>query len=189
MSLEESRARVVLQRMAQRYQQVSKILTERARADPSLYGMGTTMTLTGSLGADMIVVHLGDSRAYLFRDGQLHRLTRDHTVAQALAERGAIRPEEAPTHPMRNVLTEVLGSVGGTVHADLQQIGLLDGDQVLLCSDGLTDMVTEDAIGKVLDKARAAADACATLVDLALEAGGKDNVTVVLGHYSIPEGS
>jgi protein phosphatase len=188
MSLDAERSRVVLQRMARRYQQVNEILTERARTDPSLYGMGTTMTLTCSLGADMIVGHLGDSRAYLFRQGQLHRLTRDHTVAQALAERGAIRPEEAATHPLRHILTEVIGTKGGTVHADLHRLGLVDGDQVLLCTDGLTEMVTEAAIAKVLEQARPAADACATLIEMALEGGGKDNVTVVLGRYDIPEG-
>src|SRR5207249_3987107 len=129
----------------------------------------------------------GDSRAYLFRQGQLYRLTRDHTVVQALLERGAIRPEEAATHPLRHVLTESINARGGTVNAEIHQVRLRDGDQVLLCTDGLTEMVAEQAIAEVLQRPGPAADACCALVDLALEAGGKDNVTVVLGHYSIPE--
>jgi protein phosphatase len=185
--LDEHLFQEVRQRMEQRFQQMQEVLTGQARDDPALWGMGTTMTLACSLGADLLLIHAGDSRAYLFRQDRLHRLTRDHTVAQSLADVGAIRPQDVATHPLRHLLTNVLGGRSGKVRADYRELRLVDGDQILLCTDGLTDLVSEAAIREVLRCAGTAADACRALVDLALEAGGKDNVTVVLGRYHIPK--
>lgn len=176
----------VHQRMEQRFQQVQDALTGQAREDPSLAGMGTTMTLTCSLGAKLLLAHAGDSRAYLFRQDRLHRLTCDHTVAQSLADVGAIRPEEVATHPLRHVLTNVLGAREGRVRVESRDLRLEDGDQILLCTDGLTDPVPDATIREVLRQAGTSQDACAALLDLALESGGKDNITVVLGRYHIP---
>ncbi|HTU22011.1 MAG TPA: SpoIIE family protein phosphatase, partial [Gemmataceae bacterium] len=160
---------------------------EQARDDPALSGMGTTMTVTCSLGADLLLVHAGDSRAYLFRNERLYRLTCDHTVAQSLADVGTIRPEDVATHPLRHVLTNVLGAREDDVRVEWRELRLADGDQILLCTDGLTDLVPDTAILEALQSADTAAGACRALVDLALEAGGKDNVTVVLGRYHIPD--
>ena len=176
----------VHQRMEQRFQQVQDALTGQAREDPALAGMGTTMTLACSLGADLLLAHAGDSRAYLFRQDRLHRLTCDHTVAQSLADVGAIRPEEVATHPLRHVLTNVLAAREGPVRVESRDLPLEDGDQILLCTDGLTDLVPDETIRDVLRRAGTAQDDCAALLDLALESGGKDNVTVVLGRYHIP---
>ena len=184
--LDEHLFQEVRQRMEQRFQQMQEALIGQATNDPALSGMGTTMTLTCSLGAYLLLIHAGDSRAYLFRQDRLHRLTRDHTLAQSLADIGAIRPQDVATHPLRHLLTNVLGGRSGKVRADCRELRLKDGDQILLCTDGLTDMVSEAAIQEVLRSAGTAADACCALVDLALEAGGKDNVTVVLGRYHIP---
>lgn len=184
--LDESRVEQWRQRMERRFQQVQEALTGQARDDPALWGMGTTLTLACTLGADLLLVHAGDSRAYLFRHGQLYRLTCDHTVAQSLADVGAIRPEEVATHPLRHVLTNVLGGGEGPVRAEWRNMRLVDGDQILLSTDGLTDLVPDAVIVEVLRRAATAADACHVLVDLALEAGGKDNVTVILGRYRIP---
>jgi PPM family protein phosphatase len=175
------------QRMEQRFQQVQQALVGQARDDPALWGMGTTLTMACSFGADLLLVHAGDSRAYLFRHERLYRLTCDHTVAQSLADVGAIRPEDVATHPLRHVLTNVLGGKEGPVRVEWHALQLVDEDQVLLCTDGLTDLVAEAAIRDVLRSTGTAADACAALVQLALDAGGKDNVTVVLGRYRIPE--
>lgn len=183
--LDEQSLQEVRQRMEQRFQQVQEALIGQARDDPSLWGMGTTLTLACSLGPDLLLVHAGDSRAYLFRHDRLYRLTCDHTVAQSLADVGAIRPEEVATHPFRHVLTNVLGGREGPVHVEWRDLRLVDGDQVLLCTDGLTDLVPEAAIRQVLWSVGTAPDACRALVDLSLEAGGKDNVTVVLGRYHI----
>lgn len=176
----------VRQRMERRFQQVQEALTGQAREDPALAGMGTTMTLACSLGANLFLAHAGDSRAYLFRQDRLHRLTCDHTVAQSLADVGAIRPEEVATHPLRHVLTNVLGAREGPVKVETRDLRLEDGDQILLCTDGLTDLVPDETIREVLRKAGTSHDACDALLDLALESGGRDNVTVVLGRYHIP---
>jgi PPM family protein phosphatase len=148
--------------------------------------MGTTMTLAGSVGPDLIIAHIGDSRAYVHRAGKLLRLTRDQTMAQALADAGAIRPEEVATHPSRHVLTGAITTHEGDVPVELQHLRLSDGDQLLLCSDGLTEMASDAAIAGALDTTGSAANACRALVDLALEAGGEDNVTVILARYRIP---
>jgi protein phosphatase len=186
MVLNEQRLQQVQDRMAQRLGQVHEALAEQARAEPELAGMGTTMTLACSLGSDLIVCHVGDSRAYLFRQGQLHRLTRDHTLAQALADVGAIRPEQAATHHLRHVLTNALGAGMDKISVEARRLQLKDGDQVLLCTDGLTDMVSDAAVAEVLGQQLRATDACRALVDLALQAGGKDNVTAVLARYRLP---
>jgi protein phosphatase len=174
----------VLQRMAERYRRVDEALSEEALADASLSGMGTTMTLACSIGSDLVLAHVGDSRAYLMRSGELHLLTRDHTLVQELVDRGVVRPEDASTHPFRHVLTRYLGGgKGDVVTEEVQRISLADADQLLLCTDGLTDMVDAKAIGAVLRSAASSKDACQALVDLALQEGGKDNVTVVLARY------
>jgi PPM family protein phosphatase len=173
----------VMRRMAERYRRVDAALREQAAADPGLAGMGTTMTLACSLGADLVLAHVGGSRAYLLRGGTLHPLTRDHTLVQELVDRGVVRPEQAARHPFRHVLTRALGGAGGEIDAEVQRVALADGDQLLLCTDGLTDMVDPAAIGATLRGAASSNDACQALVELALQEGGKDNVTVVLARY------
>jgi protein phosphatase len=187
MRLDEPLAQEVLQRMERRFQRVRDVLVEKARVDPALRGMATTMTVACSLGPDLLITHVGDSRAYIFRDGRLSRLTRDQTMAQSLADAGAITPEEAATHPARHVLTSAIATRGAFVQVEVRKSRLLDGDQLLLCSDGLTEMVDEKAISAVLRTAGPSSDACRRLVNLALQAGGEDNVTVVLSRYRIPE--
>jgi protein phosphatase len=176
----------VAERMAERYRRVHTVLRDRGLDDPGLRGMGTTMTLALSLGPNLLIGHLGDSRAYLFRPGVLLQLTRDHTVVQALVEAGRLTPTEAATHPFRHVLTRSLGSGPDRVEADFHRAWLADGDQLLLCTDGLTDMVDNAAIAAVLGGAATAEEACQALVALALKNGGKDNVTVVLARYRFP---
>jgi protein phosphatase len=173
----------VMQRMAERYRRVDAALGEEAQANPSLSGMGTTMTLACSIGTDLILAHVGDSRAYLLHGGELHPLTRDHTLVQELVERGVVRPEQAAKHPFRHVLTRALGGGGGAIEAEVQRVSLSDTDQLLLCSDGLTDMVDATTIGDILRSSVSSSDACRTLVKLALQNGGEDNVTVVLARY------
>jgi serine/threonine protein phosphatase PrpC len=185
--LDDGLMQEVRQRMEQRFQKVQQALSGQAREDPALSGMGTTLTVACSLGADLLLVHVGDSRAYLFRQDRLHRLTCDHTMAQCLADVGAILPEDVASHPLRHMLTNALGGKGGRVRVECRELRLADCDQILLCTDGLTDLIPDSAIREVLQSARAASDACRALVDLALEAGGNDNVTVALGRYHIPD--
>jgi len=188
MSFDYGHAGQVLDRMKQRFEKLSAALKERAAADPKLAGMGTTMTLVLSLKADAIVVHIGDSRAYLRRGEDLHRLTRDQTMAQSLADAGAITPQELARHPLRHMLTGAISTKGGRGSAEVQHLPITDGDQILLCSDGLTDMISDAQIGEALTGSRNAQEACDRLVDRALDAGGRDNVTVVLARYEIRGG-
>src|SRR5262249_40026941 len=149
---------------------------------------GTTLTVAVSLGKDLFIVHLGDSRAYRWRRGILARLTHDHTLAQEAADRGIIRQEEVATHRGRHALTQALGDQGRAIQPQVRQLLLEDGDCLLLCSDGLTDMVREEEVAACLGGGGPAALVCQRLVDLALEAGGRDNVTVVAARYQFPPG-
>jgi protein phosphatase len=142
--------------------------------------------LAFSLGKDLVICHIGDSRAYLFRRGQLHKLTADHTLAQALADHGQIGQEDIATHRLRHVLTRALGMESREAQPDVQKLLLADSDCLLLCTDGLTEMVAEARIAAILGSGETAAQRCQRLVDEALNAGGKDNVTVIVGHYRLP---
>ena len=177
----------VLRRMEERFGRLPGAFREVGEAEPYLAGMGTTMTLAVSLGADLVVAHVGASRAYIFRRGHLLRLTSDQTVAGLLAKAGVIRPEEVPEHFARRTLTGAITTAGEKAEVELSHAKLADGDHLLLCSDGLTEMVTEAAIADVLGKELPLTHASNALVGLALAAGGEDDVTVVLGRFHIPE--
>lgn len=180
-------AEKVMRRSAERYQMIDAEISRQAEADPKLSNMGTTMTGAVSLGADLILTHVGDSRAYLQRKGRLQQLTRDQTLVQSLLDLGQIGPEEVASHPMRHVLTQALGQRGGNVRVEVQRIKLKDGDCLLLCTDGLTEMVPDSQISGVLSKAENAEKTCRTLVDMANERGGRDNITVALARYRFPK--
>ncbi len=177
----------LMARIAQRFREVNAALRADARADPNLAGMGTTMTLAMSLGAELFIGHVGDSRLYLRHGGTLYRLTRDHTYAQAMADAGAIPAEEVGSHRLRHVLTRSLGANVGQVEADLERVTVGEGDQVLLCTDGLSDLVDDAAIAAALGRPGTSDQLCQALVDLALDRGGRDNVTVVLARYHFPQ--
>ncbi len=168
------------------FRQVSETIAWQALSDPTLSGMGTTLTAAYSSGADLIVFHVGDSRAYLYRGGQLQQLTRDHTVAQEMVEEGRLPAEEAGRHPLCHVLTRAIGGRGYDIRADVHHVRLLDGDSILLCSDGLTNMVPDSRITSLLGRGSPIEAACQDLVDEALTAGGKDNITVLLARYHFP---
>jgi protein phosphatase len=186
MRVDQGRQERLMERIAERFRQVDAAVRAVARTDPRLTGMGTTMTLAYCLGADVFLGHMGDSRVYLGRGSRLYRLTRDHTYAQALADIGVIPQDEVETHRMRHVLTRAVGACGVS-EADVEHVRLGDGDQLLLCSDGLTDMVDDDTIGAVLRAAKTSDDACQALVEHALSGGGKDNVTVVVARFHFAE--
>ena len=150
-------ARDLFQRVNNYLQEIDLALTQRSEEDRRLFGMGTTLTASYSIGVDLFVIHVGDSRAYLYRDGKLLQLTKDHTVAQAMADAGYIAPEEIRHHNKRNVLTNFLGGHHGKVKADVRWLRLRDRDRLLLCSDGLNDMVDDAVDRQDLGHARSAA--------------------------------
>ena len=176
----------VMRRAKERWGRINTALTDRAQADPSVKGLGTTLTVAWSLGKNMVVAHIGDSRAYLYRRHKLHRLTHDHTFAQSLADQGIIAQREVALHRLRNVLTRVLGNAEQAVEPDLLNFTLEDGDILLLCTDGLTDMMDEDLIQSTLERDEDSKAICSRLVEQALKAGGKDNVTVAVARYRFP---
>jgi PPM family protein phosphatase len=152
---------------------------ERATGDSSLQGMGTTCTLVYIDGPRAHVAHVGDSRAYRLRDGHLEQLTEDHTLVARMVKEGKIPAEEAERHPQRNIVTRVLGAAS-EISVDLLAIDLDDGDRLLLCSDGLNSMVDRGDIEAVLERERDPQRAADALVELANEAGGEDNTTVLV---------
>ena len=168
-------------------QDVGAMLVERGRRDPALRGMGTTLTAARSLGRELLITHVGDSRAYLLRAGGLHRLTRDHTYAQLLVDMGRLAPDAVAGSRHRHVLTNALGGSREDVLVDTDQLRLEDGDRVLLCSDGLTDLVDDVTITSILREATRSSEACERLVQRALDSGGRDNVTVIVAAYQLPE--
>jgi protein phosphatase len=183
---EDSFYQEALRRAEERVRQINATLAAQAQVQPALRGFGTTLTAAWSLGIDLVVSHVGDSRAYLLRRGQLHKLTADHTLAQALADIGQIAPQEIATHRMRHVLTRSLGMEDQAVHPDVHRFLLEDRDCLLLCTDGLTEMVEDARIAEILGSGETAAQRCQQLVDEALQEGGKDNVTVIVARYQLP---
>ena len=182
-------ARELFDRINCYIREINETLAERGHADPRLFGMGTTLTAAFSVGVNLFIIHLGDSRAYLYRNGELLRLTRDHTMAQAMADAGYIAPEDVSRHVRRNTLTNYLGGRHGKVKADLRWLRLIDGDRLLLCTDGLSEMVDDRSIARILHEHDQPSDGAQALLDEALERGGKDNVTVVVARYEIPRPS
>ena len=186
LAIDDKEARELIERMRGYFRKVDQVLIHSGAGDSSLAGMGTTLTVAYSVGTDVFIVHAGDSRAYLFRRGQLYQLTRDHTVAQLLAEAGAIRPEEVSTHARRHMLTNFAGGPYEGIDPDIYTLNLADEDRILLCSDGLHEMVDDPTIAQTLRDHPESQSACRALVERALERGGRDNVTVILGRYAVP---
>jgi PPM family protein phosphatase len=184
--LDDPDEEVRLRLLRESLEKVDRKLIEEGKNDPALAGMGTTLTALSVLGADGFIVHVGDSRAYLFRAGALEQLTRDHTMVQELVRQGLISSEDARTHRLRHVLTNVLGGVPG-VAGEIVKLRLADGDRVLLCTDGLHGSVPDDQIGEILGSLLSPEEACRDLVEAALSRGGRDNVTAVVGAISIHE--
>ena len=185
--VDEEHARELERRARTRVQETGALLVERGRRDAALRGMGTTLTAARSLGRDLLITHVGDSRAYLFRAGSLYRLTRDHTYAQLLVDTGQLAPGDIADSRYRHVLTNALGGSSEQVQVDTDRLQLEDGDRLLLCSDGLTDLVDDGAITSILREATRSSDACERLVHRALDRGGRDNVTVIVAAYRLPE--
>ena len=176
----------VMWRMKDRFRRVNAALLRDAAAHANLSGMCTTMTAAVTHGNDLIVGHIGDSRAYLLHEGKLVRLTRDHTVGARLVEDGTHGPSDPLVLELRGLLLQALGSKEGQCNPEVYDYLLADEDQLLLCTDGLTDMVDEIDIERALNSASSAKSACRRLVDLALANGGRDNITAIVARYSIP---
>jgi protein phosphatase len=152
-------------------------LRQKAIDNPGLAGMATTLTCAYLFGTSAVVTNVGDSRSYLIRGRKSCQITRDHTVAQDMQDKGY--PKEV-TRPYQSIVTRTLTTAGDSVSVDMYHLQLLPGDLLLLCSDGLTDMVDDETIAQIASTASTAKDACEDLVSKALDGGGRDNITVVV---------
>ncbi len=169
------------------FQLIHRTILAEADQNPRLQGMGTTLTLCYTAGRALFVIHAGDSRAYLLRGGQLKRLTRDHTLAQERIDAGTVAPGSPEARRVSHILTNSLGADRESVEVDVDCRRLEDGDRLLLCTDGLSDLVDDDELGRILGEHTAPDAACGALVDLALDRGGGDNITAVVGRYEFPD--
>jgi PPM family protein phosphatase len=160
-------------------QEANRRVYDRSSTDPNTSGMGTTITVALVEDDTVAFGHVGDSRAYLIRDAQMEQLTEDHSLVNELLKTGKLSPEEAVTHPQRSVITRALGT-DPDVDVDTFSVRAVTGDLFLLCSDGLTDMVSEESILDVVERNRNDIDvALRALVKAANRGGGQDNITVV----------
>jgi PPM family protein phosphatase len=156
---------------------------EEANQHPEMLGMGTTLTMAFAVDWRLLIAHVGDSRCYLLSQGELHQFTLDHTMVAELVRLGELSPAQAAHHPKRNVITNVLGGYAPGVHVEMHKLDLEPADVVLLCSDGLSNMVSDSQIAAILAEEQEPQRACERLVAAANEGGGKDNITVVVARF------
>jgi serine/threonine protein phosphatase PrpC len=156
----------------------SGALRDMVKADPSLAGMGTTLTALLWSGSQLGLVHIGDSRAYLVRDSEVFQITHDHRLVQSLLDEGKLTAEEAASHPQQQLLLRALG--GGNAEPDLQLREARPGDRYLLCSDGLHDSAPAESIKRVLRQVSDPDEAARDLIALAIDGGGHDNITCIV---------
>ena len=166
------------QALREAVEKINLEIWDRQEKDASLTGMGTTLTLLWPSESEMLVAQVGDSRAYLIRDGQVRQVTKDHSLVGDMVRRGVLTEEQAACHPMRNYITRAVGTED-TIEADLFTEERKAGDRWLVCSDGLYSMISRGALEELVRKENAeeAADA---LLQAALEGGGRDNITLIL---------
>jgi PPM family protein phosphatase len=181
MKISEFDPQLVKQRVDAYTQEVQNAMRETMATRPQSAGMGTTLTGVYVMGLDAIVVQIGDSRAYLYRAGKLRRLTRDHTVAEQLTRLGM---SEDLAHSFRHMITSCLGGDSKSAHPDIDYVRLAPGDLLLLATDGLTDVLSDDAIAARLVEQTDLKVVCQALVDDALMQAAPDNVSVVLARFS-----
>lgn len=163
----------------QHIQQTNQRIFEKGQSQPTLSGMGTTLEVVTILDNHLALAHVGDSRIYLFREQRLIALTEDHSLVNALLKSGEITQEMAQNHPRKNIITRSLG-MPGSLEVDVAIHKIEDHDQLLLCSDGLTNMVSEPKITQILLEAASLQDASQRLIEEANAKGGLDNITVLL---------
>lgn len=155
------------------------LVYQKSKQTPDLAGMGTTVVLTVIKNDRAYIAHAGDSRAYHISKSQIKQITKDHTMVQYLIETGELTPEEAKDHPKKHLITRAVG-VDENIMVDYNEADLEKGDRVLICSDGLSNLVSEEEISAIVKKNNTLVDAIDKLIELANERGGNDNITVVI---------
>ena len=181
-AIEESRQEGAVRVLSEAIRKANRAVTEKASADPSLAGMGTTLVAAAPEDGSLIVANVGDSRLYLIDDESIEQITHDHSLVEEMVRAGKLRADQARNHPKKNIITRAIGE-DGEVEIDFFDVALNRGDTALLCSDGLTNMVEDDQIFRIVHSAGSLQEAGKKLIDAANRAGGKDNISVVLARF------
>jgi PPM family protein phosphatase len=169
------------QRLLEGFHEAHTRIQQRARENPGLHGMGTTMTVCAVVGNHLYYAHIGDSRLYLLRAGKLHVVTHDHSLVSRLVETGIIRAEDADNHPQKHVLTAAVGiAEENQPDSSDAPVPLEKADVLLICTDGLWGQVSDPEMEQILASQQAPAEACRSLVQLAKDRGGPDNITLLI---------
>ena len=187
MRIDPAAASEVLERSEWLYGRTSDTVFQRSRTDPRLAGMAAALTGIYSVGTDLFVAHIGHTRCYLFRNGKLVQLTRDHTLRERRALAAHPIPIGQAIEDVTHILTHAVGAANSDSGAIVEHFRLADDDSLLLCTNGLTDVVPEDAIADVLASRRRQDEQCDLLLDMALDNGADDNTTVITAYYSVPQ--
>lgn len=166
-------------RLKEILREANRTIWEKAESDSSVRGMGTTCTMVLFKDGTAHFAHVGDSRAYLFRDGRLEQVTEDHTLVERMVREGRLTGEEAARHPQRNIITNALG-IDSEVEVDMFSIQLQEGNRLIICSDGLSSMVDHADLQSILAEGADPQTTAEKLVEAALDAGGEDNITVIV---------
>jgi protein phosphatase len=167
------------QALVKSIEEANRSLYEMSAKNPEWQGMGTTVTACLKQDEQILIGQVGDSRAYLLRDNAISQLTEDHSLVQELVRSGSITDEEAFMHPQRNILTRAIG-IGLVLDVDLYRINILPGDQILLCTDGLTRYMRQDDLLMAVNAAPDLDTAVSDLMEKATQSGGADNITIIL---------
>jgi protein phosphatase len=171
----------VARRIVERLRQVDELLTSMSDTSGLVHALATSVTILALLAPEGLVAHVGNSRAYRLRRGSLVRLTHDHTSAQLLADAGLIDEADVRRHPRRDVVTRAVGLGDGSVAADVERFECAPGDSVVLCTGGVTEVVSDQEIADILEACDSSSFACYSLVDRAIARGARDSVTVIVG--------
>ncbi len=164
--------------MKKAVQDANEGVFQMASANQSQQGMGATLVFAVVLEEEIYIANVGDSRAYAYRSGELLQITKDHSVVEEMMANGSITPEEARVHPQRNIITRAIGT-DPAVEPDLFEYDYMPGDILLLCSDGLSGMVDDDEMIRILEEHESAKQTVSALIDAAKEHGGQDNITAI----------
>jgi protein phosphatase len=185
-NLQASEAENALKELESAFLRAEARIFGETATHPEWRGMGTTLTLAFAVNWMLFIAHAGDSRCYLFSKGELHQLTLDHTLTAELIRQGVLSPGGEARHPFRHVVTNLLGGGRPGVQVELHRLDLHPDDAILLCSDGLTEMIPDERIAVILREGPDPRRACERLVADANLHGGKDNITVIVAHVEEP---
>jgi len=185
LQLQRSEEAALLRGLQSAIESADRAVIEAAAAEPTLMGMGTTVTMAFGVADTFTILQVGDSRAYHLHEGKLDQVTTDHTFVQMLVNGGMITPDEARTHAKRNVVTNVVGGPEQGIFVETYKITLTQGDILLLCSDGLTEVVDNATIESILSDQPSSQAAVDALLAKALEQGGPDNITILVAKAHI----